>query len=212
MNLEGMSSKFSDELKALREYVENESPDSALKELWSEWEKKDFNPYKRQGWYWIFYDFMRKMDIWSAFAEKETGNSPSSIDATHSLKKGLFGRIFWEEKEVLPKPPPVSFSSPWYSLIEAGEEGLSIALEVKEFVHPKIGSCVNINQNPWALKKKISGKEFLIEPLNRHKEYKPLGWGIFYLKVLEPYKIKGNNTGFQNCILKPVPDQETLDF
>lgn len=44
-----------------------------------------------------------------------------AIEAEHSLRGGLLGRMLLEGKDPLPIAPPIVWSRPWYSLIEKGE-------------------------------------------------------------------------------------------
>jgi uncharacterized protein YihD (DUF1040 family) len=66
---------------------------------------------------------------WWAFRESDKANYEGritdprhfDIEADHSLRGGLLGRMLLEGKDPLPLPPPTYMSRPWYSLVEKGE-------------------------------------------------------------------------------------------
>lgn len=110
------------------------------------------------------------------------------IQADHSLRGGLLGRILIEGKEPLPHPPPVAFSRPWYSLIEKGKTVLD-----GDFVSPGIGKDkLTICQSQWTILHRV-GENYIVvwhpdkkgeSPWGRWKVEKvPEGWKVSKMRA-----------------------------
>jgi hypothetical protein len=105
------------------------------------------------------------------------------IQADHSLRGGLLGRMMIEGKDPLPHPPPLSFSRPWYSLIEKGK----IILD-GDFVYAGIESKkLAICQHQWDIVHRVD-ESYIVQwepdkkghsPWGRWKvEPVPEGWSV----------------------------------
>jgi hypothetical protein len=77
------------------------------------------------------------------------------IEADHSLRGGLLGRMLLDGKDPLPRPPPNNLSRPWYHLVETGQGeaievwSLSAKLASRD---PQSGDAVTVDQGgDWTL-------------------------------------------------------------
>ena len=113
------------------------------------------------------------------------------IQADHSLRGGLLGRMLIEGKEPLPYPPPLAFSRPWYSLIENGKTILD-----GDFVSPGPGSSkLAICQHQWDVLHHVAESYIVAwhadkdgqSPWGRWKvEPVPEGWKVSKMRVESP--------------------------
>lgn len=89
--------------------------------------------------------------IWEAIhtwqrVAREAGK-PVEFTLPNVMKSCLLGRMLYEGKPPLPKPPPLAYSAPWYSLIEEGVAHLS-----DHDVYPlPSGPVVLVCQHRWTV-------------------------------------------------------------
>lgn len=89
----------------------------------------------------------KALDTWQRVAA-EAGN-PVQFSAVNIRKSCLLGRLLYEGKPPLPKPPPCAYSAPWYSLIEEGGAGLTdLDIYVPE---GRLSGQVVICQTQWTI-------------------------------------------------------------
>lgn len=81
---------------------------------------------------------------------------PTNADADHSalLARLLAGR------PALGDPPPLSFSAPWYALIEEGRAA-NVCVERGNY-HDFFPGCLLINQTPWRIVSQSGPDEYIV--------------------------------------------------
>lgn len=93
---------------------------------------------------------------WLQIREDFEGAFPASavqlaVDMSHSA---LLQRLL-EGKEPFEDPPPLSYSDPWYELLEYGTAACSAQL------FPEVGQVL-INQEAWNLLEDLGGQAFVV--------------------------------------------------
>lgn len=134
------------------------------------------------------HDIARKISQWMQIrvenGQREIHDARDfEIQADHSLRGGLLGRLLIDGKEPLPHPPPVSFSRPWYGLIEKERTVLD-----GDFVGPELdGDRILVCQAVWKILHRV-GENYVVAwhpdedgeaPWGRWKLEKiPEGWKL----------------------------------
>ncbi len=86
------------------------------------------------------------------------GNDARSIITINAHKSALLKRLL-DGKEPLPVAPPLSFSYPWYDLIE---DGYDEPLEVWKLSRPGEPDKIVINQHRWPLVRENAADDWVV--------------------------------------------------
>ena len=103
-----------------------------------------------------------------------------ACDMVHS---SLLRRLI-KGQEAFPVPPPISFSRPWYSLLESGRAESNYVFRSRE-----ASEHLNINQSSWLVQREITASEFLCR--YHYLENSRLAWSesLWHVKIEKDERI-----------------------
>lgn len=107
-------------------------------------------------------DYYKYLFKWLSIREEHGIEFPTNLQQLQifMMKSSLLSRLI-EGKDPLPYPPPLSFSHPWYSLIETGEGVIIDLWEDNNFLISN-GPVIMIHQFPWKILQKIDEESWLV--------------------------------------------------
>lgn len=106
-------------------------------------------------------DYYKYLFKWLSIREEHGLEFPTNVQQLqiYMMKSALLSRLI-EGKDPLPYPPPLSFSYPWYSLIETGEANIIDLWEDNLLISN--GPVIMIHQFPWKILQKIDEDSWLV--------------------------------------------------
>lgn len=106
---------------------------------------------------------LKTLMFWLKVREVQTGRFPSCTDdlLLQMHKSALLQRMM-EGKQPLPEPPPLSFSYPWYSLLEEGVGYPQEVFKTEGFETDLFGEVIIINQFSWNLMEEVAPDNWVV--------------------------------------------------